>query len=322
MSARHSTSRFAVICAFLAASCGIEVGNPRKPTQPTTGAINLALADAPVDDAQHVYLNLVSLSIIPDGDELGVAPVPVKLDVSGKIDALALRDGKSLDLTTAQGIPSGSYHAVVLGLDPENAATLVDKNGAEHPLSRAGDSIVVPQRFTVTSDSTLALVLHIDLRRSIRQADSGPERRFEFSPVAHMNRHRDEGSITGTVKTAGAAQICAYLKRGGEKHRPPPDLDHPDDRPPPIGAAWLPSNATLAVPPPSFTADQMLDPMTDSACSKAFASAVVTDGVYRLEHLWPGYYQLVAVNSDGASLGNAPEVSDLPPGEAQTLDFP
>jgi hypothetical protein len=204
------------LLALWCASCGIEVGNPhgkkggKGGSSGTTGAISLSLADAPVDQARHVYLNLTGMVVFPDGDD-DTAEVPVALDASGKIDVLELNSGKSLAIATSQSVPAGSYAGVLLILDPAQPATVVDSDGSEvtMALPDAERGIYVQQAFDIADGEDLKLTLHIDLRRSIRRQD-GPGR-FGFGPVAHMVRQDDEGSLGGQAR-AEVAEVCAYLR--------------------------------------------------------------------------------------------------------------
>jgi hypothetical protein len=355
------------LVALWCASCGIEVGNPhgkkggKGGSSGTVGALSLAIADAPVDAARHVYLNLAAMVVFPDGDES--TEVPVALDASGKIDVLELNSGKSLAIATSQSVPAGSYAGVLLVLDPADPATVVDGDGTEVRLALpdADRGIYVAQAFDITEGEELKLTLHIDLRRSIRRQD-GPNR-FGFGPVAHMVRQDDEGSISGSVGT-GVAEVCAYLRRrvdfneggidrlphrsyrvgpgpgpGGEAgvHRgggPGPELqegsvtavgESPDGElppPPPPGEGPFFARPRPADLPQSYGPDQPIATDPDSSCEHAFATDVVRDGTFLLSHLWPGDYQLAFYGEDGKLLPEQPEVVHLEPGQALELPQP
>ena len=125
-------SRHALVAALVPlffSSCGIEVGNPHpKPGTGSggTGALTLALADSPVDDAKHVYFNITGIRVVPETGSGDVAnPLPVTLMNGGKVDALTLRDGNTLALSTAQTLPLGSYAGVILDLDSTTPARSV-----------------------------------------------------------------------------------------------------------------------------------------------------------------------------------------------------
>lgn len=217
MSSKARTTAFPAFLALFAGSCGVEVGNPHpKPSGGKSGALTLALADAPVDSAKHVYFNIVGLRATPILDDgTSGEPVSVALQQFGKIDALALNNGKTLPLSTASALPVGTYAGVVLDLDEEAPGTVVEADDSEHPLRfpDAGKGIFVGQGFEVVEGEELSVTLHVDLRRSLKEMDDGGGRRFDFGPVAHMVRKGDDGKILGAGLSEEAAVVCAYLRR-------------------------------------------------------------------------------------------------------------
>jgi hypothetical protein len=342
---------FTALC-FLT-NCGVEVGNPHpKPGTGSTGALTLALADAPVDDAQHVYFNLIGMRVVPQSDGGGYGqPIAVPLAATGKIDALALSGGKSLELSTAQAIAPGSYSGVILDLDQSTPGTIVAADGSESPLDIADLSrgIFVSQSFDAVAGEELKLTLHVDLRRSIKAlTDDGGRRRFAFGPVAHMLRQGDEAQLSGTGLPAEIATACAYLRRsrdfndgqfgpiGHGGRAPGPDgpggpegpgtegplHEHHDGLPPPPPPPGFDGGRPHldARLPPSVGPDADVSPDADAGCDNAFATASVTDGSYLLAHLWPGEYHLAFYRADGTRFEAPPLVVGVHPGEK--LDAP
>lgn len=285
-----------VVCSFaLLASinnCDIDVGNPHGVTS-DQGQLSLAIADAPTDNAHHVYLYIASLSVIPllsdgsDGD-----PIAVTLSASGKTDILALRDGKSLDLSLAQTLPIGNYSGVILGLEEDKPSVLVDADGKDNPLPIADDghAIRIFQTFQVAVDQHLSLTLHLDLRRSI--SERGGDQRYAFDPYASLGRKDEEGTIQGINAPAEAAQVCAYLRRDKPTENKEDRLQAPGDRGHPDRGG--------AHQPPSFEPDGDFGSIDDGDdCAKAFAVNSVQNGQFLLVHLWPGDYQLDFFRSNG-----------------------
>ncbi len=300
------------LLTLLATNCGVEVGNPHP--KPGTGALTLALADAPSDDARHVYFNIVGMRVVPEleGGQYG-EPVAVALANAGKVDALALSGGKSLELSTAQAIAPGSYVGVILDLDPTTPATIVGLDDQERPLSfrDAGRGIFVAQGFEAVIGEELKITLHVDLRRSIKQLEDGGERHFEFGPVAHMVRQGDDAGIAGTGVAGDFTSVCAFLRRsatfnggqfgriprhdggprGGGGHDGPIGSEGPaghegphHEGPPPPGFDGGKPHLDARLPP-SFAPGGDVKPDGDATCVNAFATASVTGGAYAFSHL-------------------------------------
>lgn len=352
---RYVGRALTLVATLLASNCGVEVGNPHpKPGTGgtgtgTTGALTLALADAPVDDAKSVFLNIIGMRVVPESEaELGT-PVAVTLANAGKIDALALRDGKSLDLSSNQAIPLGSYAGVILDLDAASPATIVGADGVEHPLNfpDAGQGIYVAQGFEAVEGEEVKVTLHVDLRRSITKLEEGGNaHRFNFGPVAHMVRQADQGMIVGAAQPAAFATVCAYLRRsndfnngafgriprgpggpgggpggkGSEKGAAGAGKKHHDGPPPPGFDGGRPrADAKI---PPSFGPEGDVSTDKDASCANAFATAAVSGGAYTLAHLWPGEYRLLFFAADGAPVAQDAVIVRLAPGQKVELGAP
>jgi hypothetical protein len=322
-----------VLTGVLASRCGVEVGNPHKPSTGTgsggkAGALTLALADAPVDGAKHVYLDITGLRAVPASG----APVALDLANKGKIDALALRDGKSLDLSAAQSLPVGSYAGVVLDLNAAGPASIVGEDDAERPLhfSDGSQGMYVAQGFDVVEGQDLQITLHVDLRRSI-DGDA-------FGPVAHMIRKGDEGQIAGQGAPAAAVSVCAYLRRtndfdGGQFGRLPggpqtqgpgpggPGTQGPGPHGPGPDGPGIEGRHTARLPQTFAPDAAQVELDADAGCENAFATAAVSSGAYLLTHLWPGVYSLRFFDATGAPITPADgPVVTLTPGAAEHYD--
>ena len=228
----QSASAAVIGVASIIGGCGIEVGNPHGGKTgtgtATAGAFSLSLADAPIDDVKHVFLNIVSFGVVNAKGSL----VGVLLAHSGKIDALELQNGKSLSLADGQSLEAGDYSAIVINLDKTNPILVVEADGTERSaaLSDQSTAIYVEQAFTVTKAEALDLTLHLDLRRSLQRI-AGNAHGFDFNPLASVLPRGSESSITGTFANPKATLVCAYLHHrddfipGGPLPPPPPRQD-------------------------------------------------------------------------------------------------
>ena len=317
-----------ILCVALAlAGCGIEVGNPsgdkKTGTTKPQGILRLSLSDAPFNGARHVFLNVAGLSAVAvgdDGAETDTKTIAPK--ATGRVDVLQASETHLIELTDAQSLDAGSYGGVVLGLDASDPAALTTSDGGEAPLSLPDSArgLFVQQSFQLEAGEELSLTLHVDLERSITRRAGGDERRFDFGPIAHMMRRGDDGTISGKTALAGAAKVCAYLRRseafnGGEFDRLPgahgdgPRPPHPPhERGPMSGGGRVPAQPPKSVGP----GGQGPRPEDDTACAQAFATAGVTAGAFRLEHLWPGDYELRFKDASGVAIAGEVKASVAP----------
>jgi hypothetical protein len=184
------------------------------------------------------------------------------------------------------------------------------------PFADARRGIVVAQDFEVVDGKDLSLTLHLDLRRSVTETKGADGTGYQFGPVVTLLNSGEDSSLTGTVSDTAVTEVCAYLER-----RPPPTygpndphVDDPGDSP---GPGNLPPSLIVARMPPSFANGTAVAPDTDSTCANAFATAVVTNGSYTLEHLIPGNYEMVFFHADGTS---AKLVAKAPVAPGQQVD--
>lgn len=305
--------------------CGIEVGNPhggKGGSTGSTGTVSVALADAPVDGLKHVYFNVKSLSAVDGSGNRS----PLTLATTGKVDALDLQNGKSLDLASGQTLTLGDYAGAVLELDPTASATIVGDDGTERPLPFANGShqIYIQQAFTVTADEHLDLVLHVDLRASLTQLT---DKSYQFGPQASLLPRRVEAVIIGSVTDSSLVQVCAYrghdrdfkpgshLPHGqpGGFGAPGPNGDMPPPPPPPP-----PGDVASARPPHSFDQDHPIQFDDNATCSNAFTTGAIKSGVFHLHHLWPGNYKMRFFKADGSHVDGDSAGVNVGPGETAT----
>ena len=326
MKSRYGRSKiyaYSMLFAMLSNSggCGVEVGNPhggKGGSTGSTGTVSVALADAPVDGLKHVYFNVRSLSAVNSSGNLSA----MALANTGKVDALDLQNGKSLDLATGQKLPLGDYAGAVLELDPTTPASIVSDDGTEHPLPFANGShqIYIQQAFIVTEEEHLDLVLHVDLRASLTQLT---DKSYQFGPQASLLPRRVEAVIIGSVTDPSLVQVCAY--RGHDRDfKPGFHLPHGQPggfgAPAPNGDTQLPpppppSDVAQARPPHSFDPDHTVQFDDSATCTNAFTTGSIKDGIFHLHHLWPGNYKMRFFKADASHVDGDSAGVSVGPGE-------
>lgn len=202
------------LSVLLLDGCGGTIGgNPEKdsgqtPTNPVTGetaALSFSLTDAPVDDAQHVYVTIAEVQIKQDEGDW----ITVPLETESEIDLLALQDGKSTALASIETLSPGTYKQTRLILSDSVASRLVDNDGVEHELeipSGSESGLKITSAYTVEEGVPLHLTIDFDLRKSIKAVGNG--KRYQMKPVLRLVETDASGGIKGTSETADL--VCFY----------------------------------------------------------------------------------------------------------------
>jgi hypothetical protein len=175
---------------------------------PATGALNVALTDAPLDDAAEVR-------IVFTGIELHRANgSSVTLDFASQpksIDLLKLRGGVTGALTEGAEIPAGDYNWMRLMVRAEknsqDGSYIKLLTGAQYPLwipsgGETGLKLVRP--FTVAQGSTTRLLVDFDLRKSI-VAPPGQDPNYVMRPTLRLLDQIQVGKLAATVDVAALA---------------------------------------------------------------------------------------------------------------------
>ncbi len=160
-----------------------------------SGSLSLGVTDAPVDSAQHVFVEFSSVTLKPSEGE----PFTVDFDDPKRIDLLAQQNGDSELLLENEPVTAGAYDWVRLGvnLDGEMDTYLV-KNGSEHELKiRSGrqTGLKLVSGFVVAQGANLDLTIDFDLRKSI--VESAGE--YKLKPALRLVNNDETGEIAVTA---------------------------------------------------------------------------------------------------------------------------
>lgn len=227
------------ICLVVASACGGGTGsdtsgsgeaNPQAPVGTTlnsTATFNLSLTDAPVDGAEHVWIQFrgaeikarsgttFSFYFCRDAATGGavVATSACAEPAPRRIDVLALNSGVTDDLLSGQSLPAGDYDWLRLLVDAEpgvHDSTIVIA-GAEHELTMPGSAhagLQLNHGFEVNAAGA-DFTVDFDLRRSIHVAANGTG--YLLRPVLRMVDSQSVGTISGAVDAALLQPGCLPL---------------------------------------------------------------------------------------------------------------
>lgn len=318
-----------VCLCLLPGNCGVEVGNPADETPTGTGTgknvLSIEIADAPVDDAAHLYLNIEGIYLVVESGRL----YPLDLAVREPVDVLSLQDGLTEVLVREQSVPAGDYRGFLILLNQKRPARVVLKEGGWRPVFLPGEKhkyVRVPSAFTL-GEGQEGIILHLDLRRSLLEVNG----RYVLDPMINPLRRRNAAVLVGNAGSGVRGLVCAFLEdtpasegdarpgmddlsliAGGRtvtsgRERapqppaggfdpPPPDSDRHDSR----GPGRKPR-------PPAGQGGEV--------CGNAFAGVPVRqDGSFSLHFLEEGTWSLRLLTSDGEVLDSV-ETWALGPGE-------
>ncbi|NBW80579.1 DUF4382 domain-containing protein [bacterium] len=333
--------------------CRVQAGNPTssKPVKP--GTVTVALADAPVDDLSQLFIKIHAIAFAPEGmgrclrDPMNSCADSslyyFELNQETEIDLLSLSDGRTQVLPFQQSLPAGTYEGIRLLLTDNSSVEGVSKaNGSRFPVVFAqgpfgNREFVIAEQFDVQEDVENEIIVHVDLRRSIRKAADG---NFVLLPFTHVVPTRLAARLSGAVSDASVTRVCAYnvggkrrpddmrINRGptGTGGLPPPSplpLPSPLAAPLYLPAQALPSLALDkhgAIEPSRMGGPGPGVPDPTSSCDNAEAVSDIKNGTYDLRYLPPVNFILRAFKADG-SFTDTNLGSPLMPKEERVLDL-
>lgn len=173
------------------------------------GRLDLAITDAPVDDATSVIVRFTGVELRREDGEDEVFP----FDPPRDIDLLALSGGDSELLLSGERLPSGRYERIrlrVASSPTTEASRIVLASGGSFPLyvpDSAKSGLDLNQDFDVSGDGRSAYTIDFDLRRSVHNPASGGIA-YELRPVLRLVEDEQAGSIGGTVANAKIGSGC------------------------------------------------------------------------------------------------------------------
>ncbi|RUM92837.1 MAG: DUF4382 domain-containing protein [Thiomicrospira sp.] len=201
----YLTPVYALSVAALLSGCQSDSGSD------SSGSLSVGLTDAPIDEAQHVYVSIKGLSLNHEGEGW----VDYDLDNVKRVDLLSLQSGNTLDLVENITVQSGNYKVRLnLAADdgdatPEHAIVLA-QGGAEYPItipSGYQTGLKLTSDISVLENGSASYTIDFDVRKSIVQTSSTS---YKLKPVLHIVDNADVGSLSGTIDaTLLTAATCS-----------------------------------------------------------------------------------------------------------------
>lgn len=208
----------AMLVPLLLLGCGGSSGSS------STGSLTLQLTDAPVDNAEEVWIQFRGVEIHGSGASYNYYfckdPVTSETITASnscveyapkKLNLLALTNGISEVLLNDQALPTGSYQWVRLMVDaePNQRDSYIVVSGAEHELEiSSGDEsgLKLNRGFDVTANGTVDFTIDFDLRKSVNLAKN--DSTYKLRPTLRLVDNTQAGTISGTINSALVTSQC------------------------------------------------------------------------------------------------------------------
>ncbi len=171
-----------------------------------TGTLNLSLTDAPIDEAQAVWVEFTGVSIKKQNDDPEAAEewIDITFDQPKSINLLTLQGAQNIELLTGQTLEAGTYSEIRLHVNAvqdgveDSYITLDDGNHELDIPSGSQTGLKVKGDIVVEADQAVGFTVDFDVRKSIVVLGTGE---YKLKPVLHLTQDTLTGHIAGTVET-------------------------------------------------------------------------------------------------------------------------
>ncbi|HEX5339280.1 MAG TPA: DUF4382 domain-containing protein [Gammaproteobacteria bacterium] len=172
-----------------------------------TAALNLYIADTPVDNATSVNIVFTGVEIQPadngsmDMMDMGsTAPIEYDFATPQQIDLMAQQGGNSAVLLNGLALSAGSYQWIRLMVDASQSSITL-RDGTLHPLtipSGAQTGLKLVNGFVLAAGDTANFTIDFNLRQSITLANGV----YILKPALRLIDNQQVGSLRGSVSSS------------------------------------------------------------------------------------------------------------------------
>jgi hypothetical protein len=206
-----------VILTMLVTACGN--------SNTSFGTLSLKLTDAPVDGAEHVYIQFRGIEIQGDNgtritinycqDPANATQTIVSLSdcttpaAPKKIDLLALSNGLAEEILNGYTLPAGYYNNLRLLVDTAGVEdSYIVIAGVKHELTIPSGSqtgLKLNRNLTILAGGSADFTIDFDLRKSVHLTGNNS---YILRPTLRIADNTLAGSITGTVNALSVVPGC------------------------------------------------------------------------------------------------------------------
>ena len=227
--------------ALLLTACGGSGGSSSS----TTGTLNLAITDAPIDDISEVWVEFTGVELQKaDGERINLDFLDDSNSlIPRKINLLPLNGGVTEDMFTDVILDAGEYSWMRLKVNAEKGPhdSYVVLGGINRELtipSGSQSGLKLNRGFVVPAGGVASYTIDFDLRKSVHKPASANQD-YKLRPTLRLVDNSSVGTLKGTVSNAliesecgGAVDGAVYVFEGDMVD----DIDGEDD---PITSATL-----------------------------------------------------------------------------------
>ena len=187
-------------------ACG---GDDSSSSGTGTGSLSLSITDAPVDDADNVFIEFTGVEIKPSGG----SSFSIDFARPQQIDLLSLTGGTAEILLDGETLAAGDYEWLRLkvnattGGDPTDDSYIVI-SGVSHELripSGNQTGLKLNRPITIPENGSTSFTIDFDLRKSIHETGNGT---YQLRPTLRLIDNTTDGALSGPVDTGTIAAEC------------------------------------------------------------------------------------------------------------------
>jgi len=162
----------------------------------STGTLNIAITDAPVEGVTEVWVQFTAVTLKPaDGEQ-----IRFELAAPKSVDLKSLTDGK-VELLLDEEIPVGEYVWTKLDVNAEfdnvYDSYVVEEGGGQIELRVPPGRLKLGNQFTILQGGMTAFVIDWNLRMGLTNPVGQPG--YKLQPSLRVTDMAEYGSIEGTV---------------------------------------------------------------------------------------------------------------------------
>lgn len=190
-----------------------------------TGKLTLGVTDAPVDNAEHVYIQFHGIELQGGGTRTTLYYCQDAADASKtvmssatcttpaapkQIDLLALNGGLSDTLLDGYVLPAGDYSWIRLMVDTDaiHDSYIVAMGGTAYELTIPSGSetgLKLNRGFTIPTNGSANFTIDFDLRKSVNLTGTGE---YMLRPTLRLADNTLVGAIAGSVAVSSVPSGC------------------------------------------------------------------------------------------------------------------